>query len=402
MLVEGEPPLLFSSEFPSASSKESAVGDTNSKYEIAGVDIEAGDTFSAIVGKACRATYDNNRFVEVRDLSQGNFRGPRPFWLKGIVNAGLEPAPDGVGTKVSIYDALLMHRYAAHDVLAMTCTDVTRFGMLPAVFCNVLDVHHLGKEGSESFGLFVEMLDELVRLTRKLGVVALKGETAELGTCVGSRNPNPNAPFNWAGFTLGIVLEDRLILGDRVRVGDKVIALRENGFRSNGISLVQACFAQHYGPEFYSLPAGREDLLAAAAPSVLYDPLLTTANGWHTTNLDRLIDVRLIAHLTGGGMGKFQELLAPTGLSASLDDLFEPPSIMRKCAEWGEVSDEECYTAWHGGQGALVVVAPDEERAFLKMAEQFGIAAKTCGEIVASSETQVHVTSKYTGKALTF
>jgi len=49
-------------------------------------------------------------------------------------------------------------------------------------------------------------------------------------------------------------------------------------------------------------------------------------------------------------------MLRSQDLSAELFDLFTPPDIMLKCAKWREFSDEECYSTWNGGQGAIVVV----------------------------------------------
>lgn len=269
-------------------------------YAQDGVDIKAGDTFSSIIGRMVSETYHNCPYVEVLDLAKGNFRGPRPFKVVNLPGGYLfDAGPDGVGTKPMLYDPLGMHRRAARDLLAMTCTDISRFGGLPCAFWNVLDVSSLGVLGSERFGLFLDMLAELVKAGNEQGIVIHKGETAEIGPCVGSDNPNPNAPFNWAGVALGLFYEDKIIYGDRVQPGDVVIALQENGFRSNGISSVRAAFAAHYGPDYFGSQDAHSDLVDASEPSVLYDRLLNTANGWYESNLERLIDVRLIAHITG-------------------------------------------------------------------------------------------------------
>jgi phosphoribosylformylglycinamidine cyclo-ligase len=374
-------------------------------YKIDGVDVEAGDDFSAIVGKAAAATHDNCPYLQVLDLAKGNFRGPRPFRIRGLPVEDIlfDAGPDGVGTKVVMHDAMMMHRNAPRDLLAMTCGDITRFGGLPVVFWNVLDVRNLGGPGSDSFNLFVDMLGGLVEAANEQGLVVHKGETAELGQCVGTDNPNANAPFNWAGVAFGVFMQNKIIYGDRVRPGDIVIALKEDGFRSNGISSVRVAFKKHYGPAYYSLKKARKDLELASTPSVLYDKFLATANGWYTDDLHPLIDVRLIAHITGGGIGKFVELLTPTGLSANLSNLFDLPPIMRKCAEWRGMNEEEVYTTWNGGQGVLAVIPDYEVTRFIEMAGAFGIDAKLCGEIFDSQETSVDVYSRYNARgALTF
>ncbi len=50
-------------------------------YQQDGVNISAGDAFSAFVGQLCRESYHNSRFVQVADLSRGDFRGPRGWKL---------------------------------------------------------------------------------------------------------------------------------------------------------------------------------------------------------------------------------------------------------------------------------------------------------------------------------
>jgi phosphoribosylformylglycinamidine cyclo-ligase len=297
---------------------------------------------------------------------------------------------------------LKSHAGAARDVLAMTSTDISRFGGLPAVFYNVLDVRSLGEKGSESFDLFVSALAELIKAANEQGIVVHKGETAELGACIGSDNPEATAPFNWAGFALGIYSPNKMIYGDNVRLGDAVVALREHGFRSNGISSVRKAFQLAYGDGFYSNPEAQYDLRSAAAPSILYDKFLTTANGWYDLDFHPMFDVGLIAHLSGGGIGKFAELLAPTGFSAELEDLWDLPPIMRKCADWREMDDHEVYRTWNGGQGVLAVVTANQAEDFVDFAGCYNIEAKICGRITSAETSTVTVKSKYNGKTLTF
>lgn len=376
-------------------------------YKEDGVDVVAGDSFSAATAKLIKTTYGNCPFIEVMDFSKGVFRGPRPFRVVNLPGDYLlDAGPDGVGTKVNINDALLLHPDSANDLIAMTCGDITRFGGLPAVFWNVLEVSQIGEVGSESYLLFVSMLEKLVQIASKMNLVVHKGETAETGDCVGSNNPSPHAPYNWSGTALGIFQEDKVIYGNRVQPGDIVVALQENGFRSNGISSVRAAFERKFeGENYYELDEARIYLRLAAQPSVLYDKFLSSMHGWtnYEDGLTPFVDMRLIAHITGGGMGKFVELLATTGLSAVLDDLFELPKIMRICASWRGMTDSEVYRTWNGGQGALVVLPPTDVDIFLEYAEVYGIKAKICGLITPSTSqgTKVKLSSKYQGFELT-
>ncbi len=372
-------------------------------YEQDGVDVASGDEFSTVASQLIRSTYSNNPYIEVVDLSKGLFRGPRPFRVINLPTGYMfDAGPDGVGTKVVINDALLWHGLSAFDLLAMTCSDITRFGGLPAVFYNVLDVRQIGKPGSQSYNLFVQALNNLVIGASEMNLVVHKGETAEAGECVGSFNPNPNAPYNWAGCAIGLFYEDKIIYGDRVEPGDIVVALKEEGFRSNGISTVRKAFEMHFGEDYYGLEEAQPWLSQAAQSSELYDYFLTNMHGWYNDGLEPLVDMKLIAHITGGGMGKFLELLAITGHSAVLDNLFELPYIMETCAKWRGMNDTEVYTTWNGGQGMLVVLSADDVDEFVDSAKVYDVMAKPCGEIVPSSSvgTTLVIDSKYKGSKI--
>lgn len=374
-------------------------------YEQDGVDVASGDEFSTVASQLIRSTYDNSPYIEVVDLSQGLFRGPRPFRVVNLPSGYMfDAGPDGVGTKVVLNDALLWHAFSAFDLLAMTCSDITRFGGLPSVFYNVLDVRQIGKPGSQSYYLFVQALNNLVIGANEMNLVVHKGETAETGECVGSFNPNPIAPYNWAGCALGLFYEDKVIYGDRVQPGDIVVALRENGFRSNGISTVRRAFEMKFGDRYYEVDEAKDLLALAAGPSELYDHFLANMHGWYSEGLEPQVDMKLIAHITGGGMGKFLELLAITGHSAVLGDLYPLPYIMNECAYWRGMSSEEVYSTWNGGQGMVIVLPASDAELFISSAKNYKIDAQVCGEIVSSRDgvSRLEIFSRYQNRWIAF
>jgi phosphoribosylformylglycinamidine cyclo-ligase len=243
----------------------------------------------------------------------------------------------------------------------------------------------------------------------EIGVVLYGGETAELGVFVGSEDPNALTKFNWSGSAFGLVSDKQLITGERMQHGDVVIALKENGLRSNGVSAIRKALAMRFGKEWWNNPEAKDAIAQAAAPSVLYDKFLATMNGWFTDDFDPLIDMKCIAHITGGGIpSKFAEdILFSLGFSADLEDLYEPPQIMRDCAEWRgleglPVRDYECYETWNGGQGALVVVQASDESEFIRFAKLYGIEAKTCGRIQDKDEPRLTIVSKFREAKLTY
>src|SRR3989344_2060362 len=123
-----------------------------SAYAKDGVNVELGDDFSAYAAGVCRSTWECSRFVDVKDFAPKNFRGPRGFRFKRLpVGYYLDVPSDGIGTKVGIITEAVLHRYTGCDLLAMGASDVTRWGGLPLVMSNVLDVSTLGDPGSPTY-----------------------------------------------------------------------------------------------------------------------------------------------------------------------------------------------------------------------------------------------------------
>ena len=368
-------------------------------YKVDGVNVAAGDDFSALAGKVCRDSYKNSPYVRVRDLSKGYFRGVRSFSFCHLPRGyRFDMASDGSGTKVVLSAAAKMYRQAACDLLAMCGMDLTRNGGMGLVFNNVLDVSSLGEPGTEVNDAFIELITGLGEAANKLNVVLFRGETAELGVCISSENLTAGVKFNWSGSMLGVYDRRRMITGDTLAPGMVIIALRERGFRANGISSVRKALAMRFGAEWWNNPEAAWNIKLAAEPSMLYDPLFHHLNGWYDDDFIRPITVHGIVHLSGGAFeGKLgHDILFPRGLSADLDDLWEPPKIMRLCAEWRDMDDEGAYKTWNGGQGALAVVSIDDSYYFVREAERHGIEAKVCGRIEKRDDPRIRIQSQFT------
>ncbi|MDI6778513.1 MAG: AIR synthase-related protein [Patescibacteria group bacterium] len=304
---------------------------------------------------------------------------------EGCVNTN---GADGVGTKVIIMDAAGMHFDSPRDLLAMGAMDITRYGGLPLVFSNVLDTSTLGEVGSGTFEAAQNLMLGLRHICLAEGYVLFTGETAELPSCVSSENADATLKYNWAGFVVGVYHPDKMIMGETLRPGQVVIALRDD-FRSNGFSSVRKALAKEYGPSWYLNHKALSDIRDAATPSVLYDRMLNKAHGWFNPPLFKpKFKMHLIVHLSGGAFKEklAKDVLQPLGLAADLTDLFTPPPIMEKCAVWRGMTHEERYRSWNGGQGALVVVDPQDVDPFITFANSRGIEAKAAGEIVGGGK----------------
>ena len=363
-----------------------------------GVNVPLGDKFSRYAGGLCQQTYRNCPHLEIVDCSNGLFRGPRFFRPKDMPEGvGFHIAPDGIGTKSIITDAAEWHQLSAYDWVAMCGGDVTRYGGWPVLFSNDLNVSSLGEyEQSPAYVVAKRLMIGLKDLSDRYGYVMYNGETAEMGPCVSSENPFAMLKYIWAGVAFGFFHPNNVITGERVRVGQHIIALREKGLRSNGGSSVRKAFKMRFGDNWFQDRDAVNYILAAAEPSVIYDPFLAAMNGWPGT--EPVVRVSLIVHLTGGSFrGKFfDDFLKRHEFSAVLDDLFPPPEIMQLCGEWRGFDSAGFYDTFHGGQGALVVVEPKDSAHFIARAEKAGIEAKVCGKIMGrDARPELYIKSKY-------
>lgn len=375
-------------------------------YSQDGVDVEEEANFSKFAGTICKASYHNSPFVDVHDLSGGQFRGPRPFTLKNLPEGYfLEATTDGLGTKGPLIDAAKTHPLAAYDLVAMTASDITRYGGIPLILVNALDVVSVGEAGDEVSETYKSALRGLGEVAKKEKIVVLKGETAQMGICVGSDLPNSKTKINWSGTMIGAYHKNKMITGESLTERQVIIALKENGFRCNGISAVRAALREKFGQQWHSNPDAAQAIKDAATPSVLYDLFVNTLHGWFNENFKPEINIHAIVHLSGGAFKEklAKDVLFPRGLSAVLDNLWEPSEIMKQCAKWHNIDDEEFYEVWNGGQGMLVVVDEKDADYCVKRAKDFAVDAKVAGRITKEDKPQVSIISQLTkGKKIIY
>ena len=371
-----------------------------------GVDVEEEASFSKFASSVCKDSYSNSPFVEVHDLSGGQFRGPRPFTFKNLPEGYfIEAATDGLGTKGILIDAAKTHHLAAYDIIAATASDITRYGGIPLVFVNVFDTVSVGSAGDAVSDTYKSVMRGMTEVARQEHIVLLKGETAQMGDAMGSEIKDSKTKLNWSATMIGAYHKDKMITGETLAPEQVIIGLKENGFRCNGISSVRKAFREKFGNEWWVNPDAKESLVRAATPSVLYDTYVNTLHGWFSKDFKPEILIHSIVHLSGGAFKEklANDILFPRTLSAELTDLWEPPQIMRECALLRNVSHEEFYEMWHGGQGMLLVVNEKDADYAIKRANDFGVKAKIVGKITKESTPQVSINSKLTlGKKIIY
>jgi phosphoribosylformylglycinamidine cyclo-ligase len=181
------------------------------------------------------------------------------------------------------------------------------------------------------------------------------------------------------GFAVGVAERDRLITGEHAKVGDALIGLPSPGLRSNGYSLARKVLLD--GAERrLDAPAweGAHHTLAdeLLVPSVVYAPAIAA--------LLRVVDVRSIAHITGGGLPGNLARVLPESTDAVIEQrAWEPPRIFTEIQRLGEVSDDEMRKVFNLGIGMVVVVAASEVHKTLDILRTEGHRAVEIGQIAS-------------------
>ena len=316
-------------------------------YAAAGVSLDAAE---AVVGRLAGAVR-STRTPGVLE-SHGAFAGllAPPALRDPVLVAGT----DGVGTKlVLLREAGRLHD-AGIDAVAMCVNDVLTTGATPLLF---LDYVSCGRLDPERVAALVEGIADGCR---QAGCALLGGETAE--------HPGVQADedLDVAGFAVGIVERDRLCDGRRVEAGDVLLGLASSGLHANGFSLVRRVLAE-----------GR--LTPEDAPGDLLAP--TAIYAQEVEALAAAVDVRAMAHVTGGGLEGNVPRVLPDGLGAVVDPAAWPrPPIVAWLADRG-VAEDELRRVFNLGIGYVVVLPAGQAAEALAVAARLGRAAWIVGRV---------------------
>jgi phosphoribosylformylglycinamidine cyclo-ligase len=250
----------------------------------------------------------------------GAFAGLHPLGDGRLLAA----STDGVGTKLTLARQRGALRACGADLAAHCVNDVITTGAEPLF---LLDYVAAGRIELEEVA---ELVEGAADVCREAGVALIGGETAELPSIY------RDGELDFAGTCVGIVAADELVDGSRVESGDAVIGLPSAGVHANGFTLVRHVLEE----DDYDGP----DLLA---PTRLYLGEVRRLRG--------SLEVRALAHVTGGGILGNLERVLPDGLGARIDwDAWERPPVFDWLAR--HVDEDELRRVFNLGIGFCAVV----------------------------------------------
>ena len=332
-------------------------------YKEAGVDKEEGYRAVELMKKAVAKTQNNHVLNGL-----GSFGAM--YELGKYENPVLVSGTDGVGTKLEV--ALTSKKYdtVGIDAVAMCVNDVLCHGAQPIFF---LDYLACGKLDAE---VAAELVSGVAEGCYQAGAALIGGETAEMPDMyeVGD--------YDLAGFCVGVVEKSKLITGEKVKKGNKVIGLPSTGVHSNGFSLVRKIVMKDNNLDLN----GYRDVFDGKS---LGEALLTPTRIYVKTikRLLEQVEVNGMCHITGGGFYENVPRIIPQGLCAKLDTkAIDTPKIFNFLQEVGQVPKEEMYNVFNMGIGFMIIVDEDKADKTMEVLKSLGEKPVLLGEVVEGEE----------------
>jgi phosphoribosylformylglycinamidine cyclo-ligase len=301
-------------------------------YRKAGVSLAAGEKVVEAAKRAARSTLRPEVVGGVGGFG-ALLRLPKAYRRPLIVSS-----TDGVGTKLRIAFMANRHDTIGIDLVAMNVNDILTLGAEPLAF---LDYFGTGKLQP---AMAAQVLRGIARGCKLAGCSLIGGETAEL--------PSFYAPgeYDLAGFAIGVVEENRVIDGRRIRPGDVVLGLASRGLHSNGYSLVRRLCFEKGRLSLQSRPPelGRPLVDELLQPTRIYVRSIRAMPA---------AKIKGMAHITGGGLLDNIPRILPQGCEAVLRlGAWPVPKIFALLQRLGSLERDEAHRTFNMGIGFVLVV----------------------------------------------
>lgn len=275
---------------------------------------------------------------------------------------------DGVGTKLRLAIDLNKHDTVGIDLVAMCVNDLVVTGAEPLFFLDYYATGHLDVDTAASVITGIGKGCELA------GCALVGGETAEMpGMYEGD-------DYDLAGFCVGVVEKSEIIDGSKVQVGDTLIGIASSGPHSNGYSLIRKI-----------IDVARADLSQPLDGKPLKELLLEPTRIYVKSllALKEKVEIRALAHITGGGLLENVPRVLPEYTNAVIDTIaWQMPAVFQWLQQNGNVASREMYRTFNCGVGMVVCVAKDQADATLQALRELGEQAWVVGSIVASENQE--------------
>ncbi|OUN23428.1 phosphoribosylformylglycinamidine cyclo-ligase [Pseudoflavonifractor sp. An85] len=334
----------------------------SASYAAAGVDVTAGYEAVRRIKPMVESTYIPGVMGTL-----GGFGGMFAPDMSGMKKPVLVSGTDGVGTKLKLAFLMNKHDTVGIDCVAMCVNDIICGGAMPLFF---LDYIACGKNDPARIA---DIVTGITEGCRQAGCALVGGETAEMPGFY------PVDEYDLAGFSVGMVDEEKIIDGKSLAEGDVLIGLASSGVHSNGFSLVRKVF----DVEHADLTTPMDELNGKSLGEALLEPTRIYVKAVKAV-LGAGVDVHAVSHITGGGFYENVPRMMVDGLTAQIKlDSFPTLPIFSLIQKAGNIPARDMYNTFNMGIGMILAVPAAQAQAALDALAQAGETAYQIGSVVA-------------------
>ncbi len=270
-------------------------------------------------------------------------------------------ATDGVGTKIEIAELMKNHSTIGEDLVAMCVNDLITCGAEPLFFLDYLVTEKINLSKAK------EIIKGIAKGCEIANCSLIGGETAE--------HPNafPKEKYDLAGFSVGVVEKKNILRKNEIKNGDLLISLKSSGLHSNGFSLIRELIRRK-----------KLNLKAKMGSKNLGEILLHPTKIYvkEILELQKNINLKAIAHITGGGLIGNLKRIIPEKIEINLfkNSLFNfNKKLFSLIQEASNLSDEEMLNTFNCGNGMVIVINENELEKTKKILIKLKIGYKIIG-----------------------
>jgi len=310
-------------------------------YKSAGVDIDAGSETVDRIKDNVKSTFTAHVMTGLGSF--GSLYNLKSV-LKEYENPVMVQSIDGVGTKTIIARKLKKFDSVGIDLLSACANDILVMGARPLTFLDYIANDRLKPE------IIEEIVSGMVKACKNTGVSLVGGETAEM--------PDTYLPgeHDLVGVITGVVEKDKIITGERIQPGDIVLGLPSSGLHTNGYSLARKLFFEIGGYDIHDTVPELEKSVGLT----LLEPHINYTNHVFAV-LEKEINVKGVAHITGGGMIENIPRILPNDFGVEIQKGSWPIlPVFDVMQSLGVVDEDEMFRTFNMGIGMVFIV--DEKK----------------------------------------
>ena len=310
-------------------------------YKLAGVDIGAGNEAVELIKDSVQSTFSKNVLIGL-----GGFGALYDLKLivKEYKNPVLVQSIDGVGTKTIVARKLKKYDTIGIDLLSAAANDIIVMGARPLTFLDYIANDKLNPS------IIKEIVAGMVRACKDTNVSLVGGETAEM--------PDTYLPgeHDLVGVITGVVEKNKIISGNLIAEDDVILGLPSSGLHTNGYSLARKIFFDTGNYNVNDQPKG----LTNSVGTTLLEPHINYTNDIFTL-LDKDINIKGMAHITGGGLVENIPRILPKNCMATINkgtwEILPVFNVMKSIAN---IDESEMFRTFNMGIGMIIVVSKNE------------------------------------------